>query len=344
MKKTLFILCAAALCLVACKPQEVTAEQRINIIFDTDIGNDIDDTEALCLLNRYIDQDRINLLGICLNKEGENTAKFVDIVNTFYGHADMIPVGRSRNNGADGSDPETNYAAQVSRLTAEDGSPLFKTTGIGYEDLPDSHILYRKLLAEAEDNSVVVISVGFLTNLARLLDTPADEISPLTGKELIEKKVKMLSIMAGRFKDSEPEYNVVINIPSAKKLFSEWPGEIVCSPWEIGEIVRYPAESIENDYEWAGAHPLKEAYIRYGEMPYDNWMFDPTSVLFAVEGDSMCTLTEPGTISVDDEGVTTFTADPAGKHRYFTVDAEQAKAMIACFKENLTAKPACWEE
>lgn len=344
MNKTILILCAAVLSLAACKQQDVTAEQRINIIFDTDIGNDIDDTEALCLLNRYIDLGKINLLGICLNKEGENTAKFIDIVNTFYGHADMIPVGRARDNGGDGTDQETNYAGQTVRLTAEDGSPLFKTTGIGYENLPDSHLLYRKLLAEAEDNSVVVVSVGFLTNLARLLDTPGDEFSPLTGKELIGKKVKMLSIMAGRFIDDEPEYNVRINIPAAKKLFTEWPGEIVCSPWEIGEIVRYPAGSIENDFEWAGAHPLKESYIRYGEMPYDNWMFDPTAVLFAVEGDSMCTLTEPGTITVSDEGVTTFTADPAGKHRYFTVNGEQAQAMIAYFKENLTAKPACWAE
>lgn len=329
----------------ACKQQEVTAEQRINIIFDTDIGNDIDDTEALCLLNHKIDEGKINLLGVCLNKEGENTAKFVDIVNTFYGHASMIPVGRARNNGGDGTDQEENYAGQTVKLTAEDGSPLFKTTGIGYEDLPDSHILYRKLLAEAEDNSVIVVSVGFLTNLARLLDTPADEYSPLTGKELIEKKVKMLSIMAGRFKDEAPEYNVMINIPSAKKLFAEWPGEIVCSPWEIGEAVRYPGESILNDYEWAGAHPLKESYIRWaGEMPYDNYMFDPTAVLFAIEGDSMCTLTEPGFIAVDDEGVTRYTPDPAGKHRYFTVNEEQAKAMVDYFKENLTAKPACWAE
>lgn len=345
MKKTILILCAAVLALAACKQPDVTAEQRVNIIFDTDIGNDIDDVEALCLLNRCIDLGTVNLLGVCLNKEGENTVKFVDMVNTFYGHADMIPVGRARNNGGDGSDQETNYCGQCCKLAAEDGSPLFKTTGIGYEDLPDSHILYRKLLAEAEDNSVVVVSVGFLTNLARLLDTPADEISPLTGKELIEKKVKMLSIMAGRFKDEVPEYNVVINIPSAKKLFAEWPGEIVCSPWEIGEAVRYPGESILNDYEWAGAHPLKESYIHWaGEMPYDNWMFDPTAVLFAIEGDSMCTLTEPGTITVDDEGITRFAADPAGKHRYFTVNEEQAKAMVAYFKERLTARPACWTE
>lgn len=75
----------------------------------------------------------------------------------------------------------------------------------------------------------------------------------------------------------------------------------------------------------------------------DNRMFDPTAVLFAVEGDSMCTLTEPGTITIDEEGVSRFIANPVGKHRYFTVDEVQAKAMVAYFKKHLTAKPACWK-
>ena len=240
--------------------KDVTSEQpiRANIILDTDIGNDIDDAEALCLLNRYSDLGMVNFLGVCLNKEGEKTAKFVDVINTFYGHADVIPVGRARNNGPDGNNPEKNYAALTVKRVAKDGTPLFKTTGIGYDGLPDAHILYRKLLADSEDNSVSIVSVGFLTNLIRLLDTPADDISPLTGRELIEKKVKLLSIMACRFNNEVPEYNVMLNIPYAIKLFSEWPGEIVCSPMEVGAAVRYPFESIENDFEWAGFHPLKE--------------------------------------------------------------------------------------
>ena len=50
MKKTVLILCAAVLALAACKQQDVTAEQRVNIIFDTDIGND--DVEEPCYV-RY---------------------------------------------------------------------------------------------------------------------------------------------------------------------------------------------------------------------------------------------------------------------------------------------------
>lgn len=340
----LFGLALAAFSFVSCgQAEEKQCDTPVNIIFDTDIGNDIDDTEALALLNLYIDDAKINLLGICLNKEGENTVRFVDIMNTFYGHPD-IQLGRARNNGPDGSDPSENYAGQVSTLVKEDGTPLFATTGIDYESLPDAHILYRKLLASQPDNSVVVVSVGFLTNLARLLDTPADEISPLTGKELIQKKVRMLSIMAGRFKDDYPEFNVMINIPASRKLFTEWPCDIVCLPWEIGEAVRYPSSSIENDFGWVSAHPLKEAYIRYNGMPYDNWAFDPTAVIYAVEGETLFTTTEPGVIDVDDEGVTRFSPCPDGKHRYVTVTDEQASVLRDYLVNNLTRKPACFGE
>lgn len=341
--KSAFALCLCVIALAGCRQQATTMEQRINIIFDTDIGNDIDDAEALALLNKYIDDGRINLLGICLNKEGEQTARYVDIMNSFYGHTG-IPMARARDNGGDGTEIEEAYTSQVCALTAEDGTPIFATAGVDYENLPDGHILYRKLLSEQPDSSVVIVSVGFLTNLARLMDTPGDEYSPLTGKELVEKKVKFLSIMAGRFFDEEPEYNVMINIPAAQKLFKEWPARIVALPWELGEIVRYPAESMENDYSWVPAHPLKEAYIRYGEMPYSNWMFDPTAVLYAVEGESMFTCSEPGTIDVDDKGVTRFTASPDGKHFHITLTPEQAKALIDHSVDLLTAKPACFEE
>ena len=45
----------------------------------------------------------------------------------------------------------------------------------------------------------MIAQVGFSTNLARLLESPADRSSPLTGHELVERKVKLLSLMAGAF-------------------------------------------------------------------------------------------------------------------------------------------------
>ena len=58
--------------------------------------------------------------------------------------------------------------------------------------MSDALTVLRETLSEAEDNSVVIVSLGFLHNIAQLLKSPADEISSLTGVELVRKKVKKI--------------------------------------------------------------------------------------------------------------------------------------------------------
>ena len=41
--------------------------------------------------------------------------------------------------------------------------------------------MYRRVLARQPNHSVVVVSLGYLGNLAALLASPADAISPMTG-------------------------------------------------------------------------------------------------------------------------------------------------------------------
>jgi len=103
-----------------------------------------------------------------------------------------------------------------------------------------------------------MIQVGYSTNLARLLDSGADPTSALNGRDLIKQKVQLLSVMAGSFVESRfsrtmipkgsPEFNLMTDVPSAQKLFSQWPTRIVASGVEIGLGMLYPAHSIERDY------------------------------------------------------------------------------------------------
>ena len=221
------------------------------------------------------------------------------------------------------------------------GNPLFARSHPDYDNYPEAVTLYRKLLAGEPDNSVVIASVGFSTNLIRLLETTADEYSKLTGKELVEKKVKLLVTMAGCFNDpSLHEYNVVKDIPAAKVIFGEWPTPVVTSPFEVGIRIQYPATSIENDFGWAPQHPVVEAYKAYLPMPYDRPTWDPTAVLYAVEGGDWFTVSEPGRIVVTDEGSTLFEADEAGTRRYLSVTDEQAKAILDHFVEVITSEPS----
>ena len=67
------------------------------------------------------------------------------------------------------------------------------------EDARDAVELLRELLAQEEDGSVVIVSVGIASNLANLLKSKGGVRSPLDGVALVRAKVKRLSIMAGAF-------------------------------------------------------------------------------------------------------------------------------------------------
>lgn len=340
MKKLIGILMVVVILLPACGNRTTSvADEPLTVIFETDLGNDIDDALALDLLYKYQDAGKIRLLAVNLNKNGEAPAEFADILNTWYGYPD-IPIGIIRDGAECETDAAVNYAKAVVDLKNADGKPLFARSHPDYAGYPEAVTLYRKLLAAEPDTSVVIASVGFSTNLIRLLSTAADEYSPLTGAELVAKKVKLLVTMAGDFSGSgHCEYNVIKDIPAAKVIFEKWPTPLVTSPFELGIQVKYPATSIENDFSWAPQHPVVEAYKAYLPMPYDRPTWDPTAVLYAVEGGEWFTVSPAGRIEVTDEGSTLFTEDPAGNRRYLAVTPEQAGAILQHFVETITSIP-----
>ena len=58
---------------------------------------------------------------------------------------------------------------------------------------------YRKALASAPDGSVNVASIGMPTNLRDLLNTTADQFSPLNGIDLVAKKIRKVVFMDGGY-------------------------------------------------------------------------------------------------------------------------------------------------
>ena len=61
------------------------AQAPTNIIFDTDMGNDVDDALALAMLHAFQSRHEINLLAVTITKDNKWAAPYVDVVNTFYG-------------------------------------------------------------------------------------------------------------------------------------------------------------------------------------------------------------------------------------------------------------------
>lgn len=339
-----FWLLLIALAMSGCtnhKPLQTKLESGdlpINVIFETDMGNDIDDALALDMLYKYADQGKVKLLAISNNKNSEYSIHYLDVLNTWYGYPDipLATVKKGVNSEGDAKD----YVRTVSEY-ADKGKPVFKRSITDYSKVPESTWLYRKVLSQQPDNSVTIISVGFSTNIARLLDTPPDEFSPLDGKELVAQKVKLLSMMAGNFMPGKnKEYNVMKDPDAARKIFAGWPTPIVVSPFEVGKVIHYPAASIVNDFSWKEYHPVVMGYVNYNEMPYDKPTWDLTSVLYAVEGkDGYFDISPAGDISVDDGTFTHFQENPEGKHRYLKINPELTGQVRARFIEIVSSKP-----
>jgi len=314
-------------------------EEKMNVIFDTDMGNDVDDALALDMLYKYADQKKVNVLGIMISKNNRFAAEFTDIMATWHGHQD-IPVGVVKN-GTDDEHDAVNYAQIVSEMQ-ENGVPVFQRSGIKYEFLPEAAKLYRKILSVQPDHSITIISVGLFTNLAQLLGTEADEFSDLNGKDLVSKKVKYLTVMAGSFGGNViASYNIRKDVKSASKVFSEWPTRIVASPAEVGIKIRYPASSIMNDFNWSKFHPLVEAYKVYLPMPYDRPTWDLTNLLYAIDNSNSWYFEESGdgTIIVDELGYTHFQRELDGMHSYISVSEEKLDTIKQYFVNLIRRKP-----
>ena len=58
------------------------AQTPTGIIFDTDMGNDVDDALALAMLHAFQSRHEINLLAVTVTKDNKWAAPYVDVVNT----------------------------------------------------------------------------------------------------------------------------------------------------------------------------------------------------------------------------------------------------------------------
>lgn len=339
----------AALTVVACSDksaQSTDSQQPIKVIFETDMGNDVDDALAIDMLFKYAEQGKIQLLGISSNKRDESSTQYIDALTQWYGMPEL-PIGYVVDGVA--CNDAVDYAAKTVSLVDTAGNPLFKRNHDSDGHKMPSVEMYRRLLASQPDSSVTVISVGFSTNLAQLLTSQPDSLSTLSGSDLIAKKVTKLVMMGGEFTHNDEsdslirhrEYNVIKDIDAATAVFTQWPTPIVTSPFELGIDVCYPASSIENDFNWASSHPMVEAYKVYLPMPYDRPSWDLTSVLYAVEDTAgYFTLSPKGTIKVDHLGGTRFLPDENGTHRYLMADSIQKANILSHFVTLISTPPA----
>jgi inosine-uridine nucleoside N-ribohydrolase len=312
----------------------------VGIIFDCGLGNSIDEALALALLYGVEGKNETRVISLSVSKPNLKAAAFCEAIARFYGGASsgaFGAVGRTMPVGLadEGKSPEDTpmLTVPLSKLNG-DGAPLY-SHGIGkLTDTAEVRALIRNALTQQPDQSCVVVLTGPATNLARTLALPG-------VKDLIARKARFLSVVGGAYPDGQPQFNIKADIAAARKLFAEWPTPIVAAGDEIGASLLFPASSIEKDFAWAPAHPVVDAYRAYKPMPYDAPTWAMAALLYAVRPqESYFKLSEPGTISVLDDGRTKFIPSPEGKHRYMILDPEQKERIIKTYTEIASAKPA----
>ena len=334
MKKLFIVLAAMVICgatlMMSCRKNDNPQEEYTGVplvILDTDIGSSTDDLFALEMLYRYEEQGKCRLLGVMVDREGEECAACADVMNTYFGHGD-VPIGLVRD-GIKSPAVWIDYKALPTH-TDQNGNTMFQRSVTDYSQLPDGWQLYRRLLADQPDHSVSIVTTGFVTCLAQLLQSEADNYSSLNGVELVRQKVKRIYVMGGVFGEAEePDFNFAQGIGFAKTFFQLWPQEVdmVFSPMEVGQGVEYTPTQVIADIDWTDAHPIKQVYMNYN-CDTGQRMWDTMAAIHAVEGDSQFALSPRGTVQLTDRAETIFTPSVNGNCRYQLPGTEEWAAQI----------------
>ncbi|SDF63623.1 Inosine-uridine nucleoside N-ribohydrolase [Dyadobacter soli] len=283
----------------------------VAVILDTDMDSDVDDVGALAMLHAYEKQRMARILGIIVTSDDQYSAPCTDAINRWFGHND-IPIGVSQR---DSLRSFSKYTRQISERFASG----FNTNADG----EDGTAVYRKLLAREPDSSVVIITIGHLTSLARLLTSGPDSISPLSGSALVKTKVKHWSCMGGQFPEGK-EANFYRPDP-ASTIFclSNWKLPVTFAGWEIGSQVVTGGQTFKSNSSTDS--PIYQAYQLYNDFK-GRASWDQLAILKAIEGvQPYFKANHDGTCQVAADGSNRWVSPSNGLHAYLSLHAPADK-------------------
>lgn len=265
---------------------ELDHPEPIPIIFDTDMDCDCDDAGALAVLHALTDFNEAKILGVIVDVPIEASARCVMIINNYYNRPD-IPVGLLKDKDYEKGKRYQLYRA-VKRQLAKGRDYYTEAIVEQYssditknQKIWESVNLYRHLLSNSEDHSVVIVAVGLLTALKALLDSPPDDLSPLNGIDLVKVKVKKLVTMGiGGFPSDQAQFNWLMDWESARFVISHWPTDLVVQS-NGTEFLTGNKLSIRTPV----SNPVRKIYETYLKGPrIGNFSWDLITALYGVRG------------------------------------------------------------
>jgi len=318
--------CAVLLCAF------LTAAAKPGLIIDTDMSTDVDDVGAVCIANAMADAGDVELLAVVHNTGIDNGVAAISALMTYYGR-EHVPIGAYMGD----------FDNTLKGPYVDDLANNFPTQVQNRSQVPDAVTVYRQVLAAAENNSVIISSIGFTTNLEGLLKSKGDQHSPLSGVELLKAKGKLLSWMGGKYpssKGTSSEWNFSANGigPSTNYTLQHWPAEvpIVFIGWFLGHDVEtggVMTKALPED------NPCRKAYIDYNGPNNNRSSWDPMTTMYAVRGNQGdWSVPTYGENHVNQDGSNYFVADSAHKQQAY-LNRTQSPLYIAKLVDDLLLQP-----
>lgn len=316
----------------------MTSRPPVGVIFDTGLSR-VDDALAMALLYGFDGKADVFVVAVSVSRPALQAAAFCDAVSRFYAgtasggnalNGRKLPVGLATSGPL--KEDLSLFTAPMARRDGA-GKPQYATDIRRASDAAEPTALIRNAFTSQVDGNAVVVLAGPATTLAALLDVEG-------AKALITRKVRFLAFAGGAFPDGEPESNITADIPAARRLFAEWPTPIVMCGHDVGAQLPFPAESIDRDFAWSPAHPIVDAYRAGQSMPNDLPTQAMAAVLYAAHPqDGYFNLSEPGTVTVRDDGRTRLAPAASGRHRHLVLNPAEKDRIIKTYREVASAKP-----
>lgn len=319
----LLLLGALAGLLPAAEPKRPAARPAgapVRVLFDTDMMTDCDDAGAMAVLHALADRGECEILATVASVADPKSIATVDAINRYYGRP-ALPLGMVKTGGVQ---QKSLFTARV----AAEFPHRVKAAG----EVPDAVRVYRDVLAAQPDHSVIIVTVGYLTNLKNLLQLPAGEGQP-NGLELIQRKVKIWVCMGGNFighppKDDLKLGNVNFQRDAASALYAiqHWPGSIVFAGREVCSVPSGLAIG-SSLAKTPTNNPVRRAYEHYfGGTAKNRHVADLATVLYAVRGPRDCwSLSEPGRMDLRPDMTFEWRFAADGNQRYLLKQQRDGK-------------------
>lgn len=234
-----------------------------NLILDIDLDGDSDDCGDVYVAKMLHNLGDVNLIGVVASTRSPYTAPAIKEILEYMSDTTTPVYAYQGSLGVNFPDATSVGKAIRDQFRPTDTRANYTSDVIGY----------RTMLASAEDNSVTIVTTGFLISVKALMDSPADGISGLTGLELIDKKVNRIMIVGNMFPtqyNGFHEYNSISDKASWKYVVENFTKEMIFAGGEIGMYIKSkPTVKTPDDYL---TNPIRFGYkFHIGDAKNNTW-------------------------------------------------------------------------